>query len=107
MAACGPGGTAGEYCTIAGPCADGFFCNFDGGTTGRCEACDDCDGYNGGCGSCGLPAEGAADCSAMCVAGGATCGSPFDTNQDGVVGVDDLLALLANYGNTNVPCSGR
>ena len=24
MATCGPGGTAGEYCAVAGPCADGL-----------------------------------------------------------------------------------
>ena len=38
-----------------------------------------------------------------------TCGSSFDYNNDGVVGVDDLLALLASYGRTVTPCpaSGR
>jgi hypothetical protein len=103
MAQCGPGGMGGEYCTTAGPCADGFFCNFDGGTTGICEACDDCDGYNGGCGTCGLPAEGEADCSAMCgtsvtVPSGSTCA---DLNGDGEVTVDDLLDLLSAFGSVS------
>jgi hypothetical protein len=35
------------------------------------------------------------------------CANPFDYNDDGIVGVDDLLALLANYGRGAVPCSGR
>merc|ERR1711871_1749632 len=33
------------------------------------------------------------------------CGSPFDYNEDGIVGVDDLLGLLASYGTTNTPCA--
>jgi hypothetical protein len=35
-----------------------------------------------------------------------TCGSPYDINDDGVVGVDDLLGLLASYGDHVTPCSG-
>ena len=38
-------------------------------------------------------------------AAGAVC-DPLDTNMDGVVGVDDLLALLAAYGRTS-SCAGR
>merc|ERR1711871_1029631 len=33
------------------------------------------------------------------------CGSPFDYNEDGIVGVDDLLGLLASYGSMNTPCA--
>ena len=38
-----------------------------------------------------------------------TCGSEFDYDNNGVVGVDDLLALLASYGSRVTPCpvSGR
>ena len=38
-----------------------------------------------------------------------TCGSEFDYDNNGVVGVDDLLALLASYGRRVTPCpvSGR
>ena len=35
---------------------------------------------------------------------GDQCGSPFDYTNDGVVGVDDLLALLASYGDYVTPC---
>jgi len=64
-----PGADAREYCSVfGGACADGYFCNFDGGSTGWCEACDDCDGYNDGCGSCGLPTPGVTDCTIRCVA---------------------------------------
>merc|ERR1712046_394172 len=34
------------------------------------------------------------------------CGDPFDTNNDGIVDVEDLLGMLASYGRTSVPCSG-
>ena len=39
----------------------------------------------------------------------APCGSEFDYDNNGVVGVDDLLALLASYGRRVTPCpvSGR
>ena len=40
------------------------------------------------------------------VPSGGQCGSPYDINDDGVVGVDDLLGLLASYGDHVTPCSG-
>ena len=41
------------------------FCNFDFGSTGKCEACS---GFSArsDCGSAGLPAAGAKDCSSRC-----------------------------------------
>ena len=52
-------------CSIDNPCPPNNFCNFDGGSSGRCEACTDC-GAPDGCFDCGLPDAGAADCRDMC-----------------------------------------
>ena len=53
-------------CTNENPCSGNQFCNFDDGSSGKCERCSDCAPQ---CGMCGLPDKGVDDCFNWCTSG--------------------------------------
>ena len=80
---------AGAFCSTNTPCASGFHCNFDYGSSGFCEACPS--PGSSCCTSC--PDAGAADCAAVCP-GAAAPGS----GGSGGGSILDMLALFGGGG---------